>query len=61
MSVAKNLGMDIGVSAASKARFEKEREEGQPCSEKVEWISQGVQSFKGKISQMEVFGIKRAE
>ena len=53
--------MDIGVSAASKARFEKEREQGVKNGDKVKWISRGVQSFKGKISQMEVFGIEREE
>lgn len=61
MSAAKNLGMDIGVSAASKARFEKEREQGVTEGDKVKWISRGIQSFKGKISQMEVFGIEREE
>ena len=61
LSVAKKLGMDIGVSAASKKRFESEMEHGVAFSDKVEWQSKGIQSFKGKISQMEVFGIKRGE
>jgi adenylate cyclase len=60
MSVAKKLGMDIGISEATRQRFVKERETiTSPFNDKVKWISQGVQSFKGKISQMEVFGIER--
>lgn len=57
MSVAKKLGMDIGVSAATKARYDLEHSQDFPS--KIKWTSQGVQTFKGKISQMEVFGIER--
>lgn len=59
MSAAQKMGMDIGVSAASKERFEKEMKENPSYADKVKWISKGVQSFKGKISQMEVFAIER--
>ena len=58
MSVAKKLGMDIGISEATRQRFVKETTSGS-FPDKVKWVSQGVQSFKGKISQMEVFGIER--
>lgn len=59
MSAAQKMGLDIGVSAATKARFEKEMEQTPKFSDKVKWESKGVQSFKGKISQMEVFAIER--
>lgn len=59
MSVAKSLGKDIGISAASRERFDKEQEQGTSFGDKVKWNSLGVQSFKGKISQMEVFEIER--
>lgn len=59
MSAAQKMGLDIGVSAATKARFEKEMEQTSKFSDKVKWESKGVQSFKGKISQMEVFAIER--
>lgn len=61
MSAAQKMGMDIGVSAATKERFDKEMEQSSKFSDKVNWISKGVQSFKGKISQMEVFAIERDE
>lgn len=62
MSAAKNMGMDIGVSAATKARYDKERStQSGGLPDPVRWISKGVQSFKGKTSQMEVFGIERIE
>lgn len=59
MSAAKKLGMDIGVSDATRQRYLKELKEANSFNDKVKWLSQGVQSFKGKISQMEVFGIER--
>jgi class 3 adenylate cyclase/CHASE2 domain-containing sensor protein len=60
MSVAKKRGMDIGVSEATRQRFVKETEaQASSFTDKVKWTSQGVQSFKGKISQMEMFGIER--
>lgn len=60
MSTAQKLGADIGVSEATRQRFEKERLATSPVpTTQVEWTSMGVQSFKGKISQMEVFSINR--
>jgi class 3 adenylate cyclase len=60
MSVAQKLGLDIGVSDATRERYQQERAQ-QPAGgeDPVLWTSQGVQAFKGKISQMEVFAIDR--
>ena len=57
MSKAKELGTDIGVSADTRERFEKEQSLAQSVSHHIPWVPYGVQSFKGKVSQMEVFGI----
>lgn len=59
MSVAKKMGMDIGVSEATRQRYQKELEESGKKTDPVKWDSQGVQSFKGKISQMEVYAIEK--
>ena len=59
MSAAKKMGMDIGVSEATRQRYQKEREESGRKTDPVKWVSQGVQSFKGKISQMEVYAIEK--
>lgn len=60
MSAAQKLGLDIGVSDATRKRYLQERAEpNQSGEDPVVWTSQGVQTFKGKISQMEVFSIQR--
>jgi class 3 adenylate cyclase len=60
MSVAQKLGLDIGVSDATRQRYLQERARFHPGEDDpVVWTSQGVQSFKGKVSQMEVFSIAR--
>ena len=59
MSAAQKMGLDIGVSEATRLRYVKEMEENGQYPDEVKWISQGVQSFKGKISQMEVYNIER--
>ena len=56
MSAAQKLGLDIGVSAATKERYKLELA-GQ--NDPVEWSSCGEQSFKGKISRMEIFAVDR--
>jgi hypothetical protein len=35
------------------------KREAEPMLPQVEWISHGVQSFKGKTAQMEVFEVRR--
>lgn len=57
MSKAKELGTDIGVSADSRERFEKEQSLPGSVPLHIPWVPYGVQSFKGKVSQMEVYGI----
>ncbi|MBS2035810.1 adenylate/guanylate cyclase domain-containing protein [bacterium] len=52
MATTKKLGVKILVSEVTK----REAESHLP---NVEWISHGVQSFKGKTAQMEVFEVKR--
>ena len=60
MSVAQKLGLDIGVSDATRRRYLQEREEaGHLGEDPVVWETLGQQTFKGKISQMEVFAVKR--
>ena len=59
MSAAKKMGMDIGVSEATRQRYLKELEESGRETDPVKWDSQGVQSFKGKISQMEVYAVEK--
>lgn len=61
MSVAQKLGLDIGVSAATRDRFNLEAEHNPSLHDMVAWHSQGIQSFKGKISQMEIFSIDAGE
>lgn len=51
-SLTKKLGAFLLVSAATK-------EECQDQLPEVEWISRGVQQFKGKSAQMEVFEVRR--
>lgn len=52
MGTTKKLGVKILVSEVTKR-------EAEPLLSNVEWISHGVQSFKGKTAQMEVFEVKR--
>lgn len=52
MSSTKKLGVKILVSEVTKR-------EAEPVLQGVEWISHGVQSFKGKTAQMEVFEVRR--
>ena len=59
MAVAQRLGLDIGISAATKARYEEERTKFQQHEDPVLWTSEGVQTFKGKVTQMEVFSVER--
>lgn len=59
MSVAQKLGMDIGVSDATRQRYLAEQALFNPNEDEVVWSSRGVQTFKGKVSQMEVFGVDR--
>lgn len=60
MSAAQKMGLDIGVSDATRQRYLKERTLANFQGEDpVEWTSQGVQTFKGKISQMEVFSVRK--
>jgi class 3 adenylate cyclase/CHASE2 domain-containing sensor protein len=60
MSAAQKLGLDIGVSDATRRRYLEEMERLRPGqADPIRWTSQGVQTFKGKISQMEVFSIER--
>jgi class 3 adenylate cyclase/CHASE2 domain-containing sensor protein len=59
MSVAQKLGMDIGVSDATRQRYQLEREQKNLGEDPVIWTSAGVQTFKGKVSQMEVFAVER--
>jgi adenylate cyclase len=59
MSTAQKLGLDIGVSEATRQRYQEERERLNLGEDPVAWTSQGVQTFKGKVSQMEVFSIER--
>lgn len=51
-SLTKKLGAFLLVSAATK-------QECQDQLPEVEWISRGVQQFKGKSAQMEVFEVRR--
>lgn len=60
MSVAQKLGLDIGVSEATRQRYLLEREaRSESVPDPVSWKSLGVQSFKGKVSSMEVHTIDR--
>lgn len=59
MSVAQKLGMDIGVSDATRQRYLAEQALFNPNEDEVRWTSRGVQTFKGKVSQMEVFAVDR--
>ena len=52
MGTTKKLGVKILVSEVTK-------QEAEPLLPDVEWISHGVQSFKGKTAQMEVFEVRR--
>ena len=52
MATTKKLGVKILVSEVTKR-------EAEPLLPNVEWISHGVQSFKGKTAQMEVFEVRR--
>ncbi|MFN8606407.1 MAG: adenylate/guanylate cyclase domain-containing protein [Vulcanimicrobiota bacterium] len=52
MATTKKLGVKILVSEVT-------RREAEPHLPNVEWISHGVQSFKGKTAQMEVFEVRR--
>jgi class 3 adenylate cyclase/CHASE2 domain-containing sensor protein len=54
MSSTKKLGVKILVSEVTKR-------EAEPVLKGVEWISHGVQSFKGKTAQMEVFEVRRVK
>lgn len=60
MVAAQKLGLDIGVSDATRLRYLEELRRLDPDRpDPVAWTSQGLQTFKGKISQMEVFSIER--
>lgn len=59
MSAAQKLGLDIGVSDATRQRYLAEQALLNPGEDPVVWKTQGVQAFKGKVSQMEVFAIER--
>ncbi len=60
MSVAQKLGLDIGVSDATRQRYLRELAEKKLTDkDPVVWNSLGVQTFKGKVSQMEVFAVER--
>lgn len=61
MSTAQKLGMDIGVSDATRRRYLEELAQSPSNGDPIAWNSVGVQQFKGKVSQMEVFGINRKE
>lgn len=61
MSAAQKLGLDIGVSEATRARYQAEREASGGPPDPVEWLSQGEQTFKGKISRMEIFAVQRRQ
>ncbi len=61
MSAAQKLGMDIGVSEATRVRYQAEREAAGRSEDPVEWVSQGEQTFKGKISRMEIFAVHRRQ
>jgi len=52
MATASKLGVSILVSEVTKR-------EAEPHLPDVEWISHGVQSFKGKTAQLEVFEARR--
>jgi len=52
MATTKKLGVNILVSEVTK-------KEAEPFLPDVEWISHGVQAFKGKTAQMEVFEVRR--
>ncbi len=52
MATTKKLGVSILVSEVTK-------KEAEPHLPEVEWISHGVQAFKGKTAQMEVFEVRR--
>lgn len=52
MATTKSLGVKILVSETT-------RLEAQPLLPDVEWISHGVQSFKGKTAQIEVYEVRR--
>lgn len=52
MATTKKLGVSILVSESSKR-------EAEPHLPDVEWISQGLQSFKGKTAQIELFEVRR--
>lgn len=65
MSVAQKLGLDIGVSDATRQRYQHERaqrgeNEDNGTTDPVRWSNLGVQTFKGKVSQMEVFAVERS-
>ena len=60
MSAAQKLGLDIGVSDATRQRYLKELADKKLTDkDPVVWNSLGVQTFKGKVSQMEVFAVER--
>ncbi len=63
MSTAQKLGTDIGVSARTRERFQKECEAAgiPPESLGIAWTSFGIHAFKGKVAELEVFGIHRCE
>lgn len=53
MGTTKKLGVKILVSEVTKR-------EAEPLLTNVEWISHGIQSFKGKTAQIEVFEVRRS-
>ncbi len=61
MSTAQKLGIDIGVSAATRRRYLEELQNSPSEGDPIAWTSMGVQQFKGKVSEMEVFGIERKD
>lgn len=61
MATAQKLGLDIGVSDATRQRYLWELAQAGQTEDPVVWTSQGVQAFKGKVSQMEVFSIERQQ
>lgn len=61
MSTAQKLGIDIGVSAATRRRYLEELQNSPSEGDPIAWTSLGVQQFKGKVSEMEVFGIERKD
>ncbi len=60
MSAAQKLGLDIAVSEATRLRYQHERAaRAEAGPDPVEWTSLGVQTFKGKVSQMEVHAVAK--